>query len=373
MSGDTDMTPLLKTNFDEEDLEDCGPSFCSVQPSKHHEKLIKYDDQHYVGFAALWSLRGTYLVSSTIWLTCSVYWVLCALMVALGWFLHERKVPLDSPENVAHFETLAGYFTALIGFMLGMFVSTLVGRWWSVRNNCIGGLWGAIDDLNLILAIHMPSPNDRPLKENVLRLCLLSHRLVYNQAQGKEKRHDLEKHVHRGLMTTEELDILEHEASKSQTVWVWIGQLIHKIANEGKIKYKEMLVPQLDILCTKARGSIGQAFAYTDTQLPLPYVHMLATAVIISNFLVALKCGLVIGRVLGPNTQMNYLVLAVQICHVVVIPFFYHAFLNLGSALANPLQKDFTDFPDFAFHVYMRNENVSFYRAGEKTPKTVLG
>merc|ERR1712137_589283 len=90
---------------------------------------------------------------------------------------------------------------------------------------------------------------------------------------------DLLKLVDRGLMTEAELQVIQNMSSKSQVVWVWISQLIHGLANKGKVRHPEIMVPQFDVMCAKARASIGLLFTYTNTQLPYVWVHMLSTIV----------------------------------------------------------------------------------------------
>mmetsp|Transcript_84986 Transcript_84986/g.237374 ORF Transcript_84986/g.237374 Transcript_84986/m.237374 type:complete len:262 (-) Transcript_84986:347-1132(-) len=259
--------------------------------------------------------------------------------------------------------------------MVSMFVTTLFGRWWSIRKDGVGGLWGAIDDLMLILSIQLPGKEHREVKERILRLGLLSHRLIYAQAQGMESREDLQKFSDVGLLTIEELEILSKETAKAQVVWVWIGQVIHQLALKDKLPFRDLVLPKLNELCVKARGSIGIIFSYTDTQVPFAYVHLLVLSIILSNSLIAVKCGLAIGFAAGDHSDINtvpMIKIVVQVFQLAVIPFLYHAFVHMGLELANPLGFDYMCFPGYSYHVWMRNENMSFVRAGERTPLHLL-
>merc|ERR1719188_1797784 len=178
-------------------------------------------------------------------------------------------------------------------------------------------------------------------------------------------------------MTVEELDVLEREASKPQVVWVWIGQILHAVAAKGKLQCSDIMLPKLDKLCVKARGSIGLVFAYLDTQVPFAYVHLLVLSIIFSNCLIAFKCGLAIGFSLhttdGHSVQAPSVIkVMVQVCHLAVIPFFYHAFVHIGLEPANPLGTDYLSMPGYSYHVWMRNENMSFVRASERIPPHLL-
>jgi len=374
----------MNLNYAKEELHISSSLLASFQPEtlgpdgeEVEAKLIKYSDD--VGtFKALVHVSGTVLQSGALWRTCAVYWIIAitaGVIATIAQFklIKGGKHTSDFSES---FETMANYFTGLLGFMISMFVTTLFGRWWKIRVDGIGGLWGAVDDLIMILSIHMPEKKDRPAKERILRLGLLSHRLVYLQAQGLVAREHLQKLVTVGLMKEEELDILQREVSKPQACWVWIGQILHELAAEGKLECKNFMLPKLDKLCVKARGSIGLIFAYLDTQVPFAYVHMLVLAIIFSNCLIAVKCGLAIAFCLADDADHelldNVVKALVHMCHLSVIPFFYHAFIHIGLELANPLGTDYLSFPGYSFHVWMRNENMGFLRAGESTPAYLL-
>jgi len=273
--------------------------------------------------------------------------------------------------------SIVGYLTVIVGFMLGAYVGTSVNRWWAVRSDCIGGLWGAIDDMCLLLSSHMPSPSDHVYKERFLRLGLLSHALVLNQARGREDEKFLWRLVERGLMTEGELNVLKGKCSKPQVVWVWISQLIHGLDREGKIRYPQIMVPEFDAMCAKGRTAIGNTFAYIDTQLPYVWVHMLSVIVTLISCVISLKAGLTLGYLIDeaqkhPHVGLSMSHVFSEVCHVIVLPFAFAAFMLLGGVLANPLGEDFMDFPGFAYHCFMRDENSCFIQAGEETPSTIL-
>merc|ERR1719456_1741953 len=84
-----------------------------------------------------------------------------------------------------------------------------------------------------------------------------------------------------------------------------------------------------------------------------------------------MKCGIIIGLSLSARDP-RLARAAMQAFQVVVEPFAYHAFLRLCSELSNPFGHDFSDFPGFAYHCYMRAEGFAIHKAGEKTPEHLL-
>merc|ERR1719204_1684713 len=105
--------------------------------------------------------------------------------------------------------------------MIGMFVANMVSRWWSMRS-CICQLLSVVHNLMTRLCVRMKA-EDRKYKERMLRLCLLSHALVYDQARKKRDRDALQYHVDAGLMSPSELCALDGKDNKPLVVWSWIA------------------------------------------------------------------------------------------------------------------------------------------------------
>lgn len=333
------------------------------------DKLIKYDNKGVASMRAVWHLKHTVFLEWTVILQVLFYLLLTTLITYISWYFGVSDE--HSGENVAK---IVGNLTIIAGFMLGSYVSTSASRWWSMRCEGIGGVWQTVDDICLILSSHMPDPADRVYKQRFLRLGLLSCALCYCQARGEDSEDTLKDLVTRGLITEEELNIIKSKPSKPQVVWVWLSQLVHNLAQAGKIQYPDMMVPQLDKMCAKGRGAIGTLFAYTDTQIPYIWVHMLSVTVVMICCVISLKCGLTLAFIFqDPNNMgISWPRIFAEVCHVTFLPFAFSAFMLLGGQLANPLGDDFIDFPGLAYHCSMRDENSCFFEAGEKTPPTVL-
>jgi len=382
----SETTPLLKcldTNFKSEKEQTGDHPLLTFQKGNlfgvqdtQDDKVLKYSMSRLGSWWALLYYKDTFFVDKELWKIVSVHVVICIVMcctVYLNVYTGFHLGRLASDKNLEALSSVAACISVVVGFLLGMFVSGSVSRWWSMRNGCLGGLWGAVDDLTLILSAHMPNKRDRAAKENVLRLSLLSVRLLFAQAQGKESWEDLQQIVDRGLMTPEEKEALLGMPSKPQVVWVWIAQTLHELADAGKIKYKEVMMPELDMLCARARGSIGGAFAYTDTQVPFNYVHLLVVSVFLSNITLSVKCGLIMGReFFHVHGDGSYYVAFAQLLQVIIVPFVYSAFLKINEQLESPFGNDPMDFPALSYHVYMRDECHAFIRSGENMPKSVL-
>jgi len=355
---------VLQTNYEKEHIE-FGKShmFQFSKKGMHgkervHKKMLHYDIDRTTGWSSLFNLSGSCVADRHVWATCSVYWILTAVIVVLVIRVPNMKAMYSM---MAPLTSLAGYFSAILGFMLGLFVSAIIQRWWECRMNCIEPFWASLSDVQLFLSCRC-SLDDAPVKETILRLFLLSHRLIYHECRSSEGLEYMTGLVKVGLMTEKESEYLVGRPAKSQIVLVWIGRLAYKLQAKKKWGNDEMLF--LDEQIRRARNAIGKVFAYCNTQLPFQYVHLLTFCILLCNLIVSLKCGLMIAQAWG-----DVPLVLLQILQIVIEPFAYHSFMRLCAELANPFGHDFSDFPGFAYHCHMRAEGMSIHKAGDEMPE----
>ncbi|CAE7853229.1 HMCN1 [Symbiodinium necroappetens] len=250
-------------------------------------------------------------------------------------------------------------------FLLGFFLAACINRWWAMRNDCIGRLWGAINDLTLLLTSYFPSdsPEDTLVRERMLRWAVLSHELMYKQAMQDEDLSDL---LQCGLLEEEERKVLAPLPSKGQVVWAWATSYIAHLAqgpvDQGGscLPFPVTTMPELQRLCCQARGGLGATLAYVDTQVPLRYMHGLYIVVAMHNVLQGITSVVVIARALSRQT---YVTAAVEVICVLFFPVVFAGLLHLGAGMLNPLRscRD-TDFPRGAFSYYILAENRAFHQ-----------
>jgi len=331
-------------------------------------KLLHYDVDRTTGWSSLWHVSGSLLSDTHLWRTVAVYWVICSLWATAVHFsyLEQFIVVRDAAAQVG---AATSYLTALLSFMLGLFVSAIITRWWECRMNCVEALWGALSNIQLCLTCRLPRPEDSSFKETLLRLILATHRLVYLEARAEETDQQLKKLVTVGLLLEEELACLDGQHSKPQLLLVWIGRLYHEIAKQRN--WDPSTAIYLDEQMGMARNAIGRVFAYCQTQLPYQYVHLLSFCVILCNLLLCFKCGVVIGYSAAPNQagHRDVVGIALQVFQIVAEPFAYHAFLRLCGELSNPFGHDFNDFPAYSYHCHIRDEGFALAKASEEMPK----
>ena len=139
----------------------------------------------------------------------------------------------------------------------------------------------------------------------------------------------------------------------------------------SKIPFPVTVFPQLQALCTKARGAIGETLAYIDTQLPFQYVLFLAGVVHIDNFFQATLSGISIAE---KWSQGLYTELLLEMLFMLAYPTVYLSLMHVCDQVVNPLRAIKTeDFPVGAFSSYMLQENKAFFTAGSNPPFLPVG
>lgn len=271
--------------------------------------------------------------------------------------------------NTRDIQDATKFFNSFIGMLLAFYLSKMLSRWWDMRNSTLGRLWGAVDDLCVLMPSHLPGREWCQFRKLVLRYCLLSYELTFMQAQGEDA--SVDELVEWRLLTEDEADMLRNEPSKPQVVWAWVAGMFSNAHRQGRIC--NVVLRLFYTKCMDARGGIGATFAYLDTQLPFMYVHLLACLVHAANLIAAMDAGTSAAHYVMDSTDVGGQAPkpTIRLLQVVLQTFFYNAVLEIGQIFSDPLGTDFEDFPRHAWHCFMRNECEAFLKAGE-LPTTAM-
>lgn len=335
-------------------------------------KLFKYDVAYVNSVASLFRFAGTPFASWMLWLHALLNVSICILVCASVLLLC-KSPELIKPQRISE---VVWYMSSFVAFTLGFYLTAVVQRWWAIRSQMLGGLWGAVNDLSHVLAVHFCQPENRVLQALVLRYGLASFELTFMQGTGIDG--DLMELVRKGLLKHDEAGKLQPLPSKAQVIWVWIAGIFQGLAQQGKVSSR--LLIQIYGICSTARTSISGVFAYVDTQLPYSYVHLLGVIVHLNNFLVAAKCGVVSAIAISNlmrsehrspiSDAENSQVLCLQIITLIAVPVIYTALLIQAAALSDPFKEQ--GFPGTAYRCFMRDECKGFQQAGEDVPPEVV-
>lgn len=155
-------------------------------------------------------------------------------------------------------------------FLLGPYVGTSANRFWTVRKDCVGGLWGALNDLSCYAAVWFSSKSvaDRAARALVTRLGLCSQALLFKQARGDGD--DLDDLTHAGLLLEHEAAALAPLPSKAQVVWAWLLRFWSRALRDdfecSPIPHAATVAPLVLERCMHGRSAIGTALTFIDTQ-----------------------------------------------------------------------------------------------------------
>jgi len=337
-------------------------------------RLLKYDAHRLASCAALLRVGGTAFAQRSLWFAALAYAAL-AICAFIAFRFAAHRLELVDTARAGEFVQGSAMF---VGLLLTIHLSAAVQRWCSMRREVIGGLWSAVNDLALILAVHMPEPANRPLKTLALRYGLASMELLGREASIGDAL--LDPLRQRGLLSTNECALLAPSPAKAQICWVWVACAFRRLA--GRELLSSRLLPQLYEICARGRGACDRADFYGRSQLPFAYVHLLSLLVHGTCAMVALKCGVVAAvavshalrsEAIAPVSDMESASVLVQQCALAFgVPLVYGAILAQAAALADPLSAASSEeLPRAAYRIFMRDECEAFHTAGENPPKAI--
>lgn len=372
MTEMTQATTLLSSSFGDDDVHsNQAPkkweSTCGYVTYMDNGIVWKYNSSKTIGLRGILCgacTSASVLRSGSLARGCFLTWILSAacFVLALNIGTAEAK-KIDA----AHMKELVLDFHQMCTFLLGFFISSCLARWWSIRADGIGGLWGNLDDICMI--INALYPSSKETRDQVLRWGILSHELMYMQAIGTEGESELGELVKHGLLLQEELRVIKDLNSKPQVVWAWMCHFFVHLAygkpeNGGStMPSPATLLPQLLGFACKARDAVGLLFTLTDSQLPFRYVHFLATIVWLHNFFQAIASAIIMEQHLA---NKDYSGVVTELVFLVTYPMLFLGLLHLGEGMLNPMRSaSDVDYPRSAFTYYMRKENEAFFKCTE--------
>jgi len=333
----------------------------SYQPAK----VMKYDPQKLFYTANAWHALRSATAGATVanGIPTRIL-VFCLIAIVFCMF---GASPFGGDNSEEALETLNNGLGTGLFFIVGPYVGTAVSRWWSVRKDGVGGLWGAVDDLCIWAAawFHKGSVADHAARALVLRYGLLSHALLYKQARGEDDQ--LSDLVAGGLLLEHEKRALEPLVSKPLVVWAWMTHFWTK-ALSGQLEvtpilHAAQLAPTVMGRCADGRGSVGLALAFVDSQQPFPYVHLLALLTDLALTVNAATVGLQAGRgIYAKETTAAEvpLLLATAFFRIASFVLVFNGLLAVAVQLDNPLGDDPADLPALAYHTAMKKEGEAF-------------
>jgi predicted membrane chloride channel (bestrophin family) len=310
--------------------------------------ITDYDPETLTRWGSLLSFKGSIFAQKSMW-------IISILMMCTAWGVagvlffftsHPENYKTDSLMQVVK------YLTVSIAFLLGMFLSACLSRWWDTVKS-IESLFGATKKL-LMTAINLQLPEDFCVC--ISRLCVLSMLMVETEMTirkqpGEEEdnwRARFDELEANGQMTHDERNTLAKVPAMERSFFAW--SLVSERLKEIRPLLSQDGVPDTvayDRLCELVGmgvSSVSSLKTMMTFQIPFIYVHMLGFMVHSVNLMTALGSGISIGLTFATAHKMKQPVdfgtIVNDMLFLMIQASIYQAFLSIGAALSFPVTGD---------------------------------
>jgi hypothetical protein len=177
-------------------------------------KLLTYDLEKLVK----WGGIATMFSTGTIFNGCGAFQVAISSYFVAGLaFAGFASLETMDSQGV---EELARYMNAFVPFVLGLYISLTLTRWWALRVNALGALLEAVANVMLIIASLLRHPRFMPLLDQVFRYSMASVLLVVKAARDQDNIDDIT--VKKKILTQEELDVCKPLPMEHRPMIPWV-------------------------------------------------------------------------------------------------------------------------------------------------------
>ncbi|KAL8271105.1 hypothetical protein Esti_004959 [Eimeria stiedai] len=135
----------------------CGGKSSNPKPSNPSKPSL-------LGWASPLELKGSVFMSRRLWRTVSCYWAIAAATALIV----VNFEPAASSLRFGALQTLVDGLSTLVGFLLGLFVSTSLSRWWALRQQ-LTQLSSAVYDLLILACCHLDIQQQPPEQQQLLQ------------------------------------------------------------------------------------------------------------------------------------------------------------------------------------------------------------
>jgi len=249
-------------------------------------------------------------------------------------------------------EDLTMYINQLCPFVVGLFLSIMLERWWTLRCDALGRIFDAVNNICMQIAVDLPGQEYDELRWLVMKWMMAVVFLVVKAARGDDKLDDL---VAKGILSQSEVDRLLKASlhGRAQMCLGWVARLATESMHKGSGPSPHSISLCSIYKCVmSARMGIQTIHTHLHTQLPFAYVHLIALLVNVNIQVVTIKCCLII--IVNVHVEpANYMQCAYQMCMFLTVPVLYHGLLSITYVLEDPFGEDMLDFPIGTFIEYL--------------------
>lgn len=257
-----------------------------AQGHKDVWKMLRYDVEALVVRGGLLTImsKGTICTLGTNFvLHLMRYPVFSFLIFLLTNYLVSSGIPVESK----YASDLVKNVTKVTPFILGLYVSLSVSRWWALRTSALGQILDSTSNINMLITILAPADQHQPSRDMVFRWTFAGVHLVVKAARNIDTIDDL---VADGYLSKAEAGTIAQVPpfQRAMVAWAWVGRAVREAQQRGVITGP--FLGQMTQQVLKARDGIENIKTYLDTQLPFAYVHLITLMVSLTNFATGFKC-----------------------------------------------------------------------------------
>lgn len=282
-----------------------------------------------------------------------------------------RSANLDAAD-LKPLEDLTTYLNRLVPFLLGLFISLVMRRWWSLRSSHLQRIYSSGAQLSFWLRMCLPS-SAQWIRRRIEQYFLLGEKLVYLCAKQMDDKSMLQQVKEGGVLEDVEYEQLAQHLEKvppgmrlrggtydfdlAALPFNWAAHLIYRMYlfdSRTKGKYGLSMPPPVLVkmlsYCMDARNGVEDIEMTLSNPLPFPYVHLVCMLVHLSVLFQCLKSGFSLGIEVVLTPQR----IAYELIFIVAMNTLYCGLLCLAAVMWNPFGDDATDFPAAALHKRLR-------------------
>lgn len=282
----------------------------------------------------------------------------------------------DSFEESAHGKSVKFINDALqrlVPFVLGLYVSLHLRRWWIIRSIFLQNIHTSSMLLSTKLGLVFPESFKR-FKMQIERYLLAAHKMVFMCArQELQGNINYDSLLVGGILTREELQLIHeyiesapeemrrqiggYDMAVAGIPLTWASQLIYRtfIVNSSRryFDFSVNLMVQMIHHCVDCKKNILNIEMMLITPLPFPYAHLVTLVVHACCVCSCIEAGIFFG---GAKRDWGHFLSGSV--GVVVLNGLYLGLLSLTALLTNPFTEECVHFPAANYHCRMVKSQV---------------
>jgi len=331
-----------------------------------YHKILRYDMKLLVQYSACATVftRGTvFTMDSTTIRTAGLMVLLLLTVTAFTVLAHAGDVQKLGELEIKPLEALTDQVSAFVPFVLALFVSLTLSRWWALRVTALGKVFDSLANTCMIVASELNDLRWRHVRTGIMKYGMASIELLVQAAREDE---DIDSLLELDLLTDTEAEFMkEYELlwQRPMVIWAWIMHIVSDAMDHDKTPApsRQAVIGQ----CLAARDGMANINMYLDTQLPFAYVHLITLLVNVQNILMAIKSGLKFSVAIA---QSDLFLMLQQVLTTAIIVFIYQALLTIAYTIMDPFGDDVLDFPIRAYKAYVASIVDAMMGAGRGCP-----